>query len=351
MKQKSVNYNLMAAILFGLMALFYLPHYLPSLLHPAFRIYYLLFLIRDVLPLAAYAFTAVVLFLGRRDQRTALAFRLLAVSALLSLIGNDIRLTLLLSVAAGLGLTLQSEVVFTGRFAQFYKRMKKLWFLPGAVCAVEFLATLWNLMAMARMVRYAGLGFFWTNLSLISMQLSRLFHTPALLLASLWILWPEGLPRVDMSNISVSAGDGYCGIIKFLLLSIFTLGIWFMVWVYRTTRYLNRVEGELPQRPGTQVVACLFVPFYTIYWMYKNAQRLDRLSAAYGLTDNLAVLCLALTAMPFGLLAGALIQDRINTIALINSGDITLPAPPRAAASVGSTPISVEANPDQLPEL
>lgn len=367
MKQKSfqANHNLAAAILFGLLALSCLQTVSFWFERLSGGAPVLPDFVMAVLPLAAYAFAAVVFFRRERGQLALLAVRLLAVLALLVLIynhikgyynleiyhykeDNEIRFSLLclfpflLRFAAWLGLALQSEHALAGRFARYGRRIGTLWFLPGILYAASFPGAL-----------PASMTGDWNYSSLIlspSGLLSALLFAAALIFASMWVVWPDGLPNSG-EDAAVSTGDGYCGIIKFLLLSVFTLGIWYLIWVFRTTRYLNRVEGELRQRPGGQLLACMFVPFYGAFWTYKNARRLDRLSASYGLEDKLAVLCLALSALPLGLLAGAIMQDRINTIALINAGTVTPPAPARSAAPAAGAPIPVEANPDQLPEL
>ena len=116
--------------------------------------------------------------------------------------------------------------------------------------------------------------------------------------------------------------------VKLLLLNLFTLGIYQFFWIHRTTQYLNRVEGEARQKPRTQVLACLFVLFYTVYWIYKNAQRLDILAHEYNIHRNLAIVCLAFA--PFLPIVSIIVmQDRINTISTLN----TQPVPVSGAAA------------------
>ena len=49
--------------------------------------------------------------------------------------------------------------------------------------------------------------------------------------------------------------------VKCVLLLIFTFGIYWLIWIYRTTGYLNRTEDEPPHTPAYQLLLCLFVPF------------------------------------------------------------------------------------------
>lgn len=368
-KTRKAKYNLAAAVLLILTALSGIPAILGTL--DMVELGYSMekavpLLAAHGLAVAACAFAAAACLLRLKGIPALAAFCLPAVPALLRMLvyyaNGFLRietyyyrgeseynfsvlclLPFLLQFAAWLGLALQSAAAFTEYLVQYGEQIRKLWFLPGVLYAVSIPAALFT--HLTAYWPYSTLIFSLDNL------LAHLLSIAALFVATLWVAYPEGRPLDDLSAASVSAGDGYCGIVKFLLLSVFTLGIWYLIWVYRTTRYMNRVEGELPQRPGNQLLACMFVPFYGAFWTYKNARRLDRLSASYGLEDKLAVLCLALSALPFGLLSGAIMQDRINTIALINAGTVTPPAPVRAAVSAGGAPVSVEANPDQLPEL
>lgn len=153
-----------------------------------------------------------------------------------------------------------------------------------------------------------------------------------------WLIWPAGRPQDE--GREAFSGDGYCGIIKHLLLSTFTFGIWQLMWLHRTTRYLNQVEGHERMKPSTQVIAGLFVPFYLTYWTYKNAMKLDDLSRQYGYTFKLTLPCLALKVLsPLNIILPSMVmQERINTIAMCKAGAISAPVP-------------MEDNPDQLPEL
>ena len=97
----------------------------------------------------------------------------------------------------------------------------------------------------------------------------------------------------------------------FLLL--FTFGIWNLIWIYRTTRYLNCVQDEKYRNPATKLLLCMFVPFYSIYWVYQSARRIDKLAAAVGVVSDLAVVCLILEIF-VPLIPLILMQDKINQI-------------------------------------
>jgi len=103
------------------------------------------------------------------------------------------------------------------------------------------------------------------------------------------------------------------GIFGHVLLLLFTCGIWHMIWIYRVTRYLNCVPGEEYRNPATKLLLCMFVPFYSIYWVYKSAQRIDKLAANHDVVADLAVACLILEIF-VSLIPPILMQDKINKI-------------------------------------
>ena len=107
--------------------------------------------------------------------------------------------------------------------------------------------------------------------------------------------------------------DGYCSMVKHVLLLIFTFGIWQLIWIYRTTRYLNCVTAEPPRNPTTKLLLCMFVPFYIIYWMYKHAKYIDILAAQKGIPSDIGVLCLVLEFF-VPIVPPILMQDKLNTI-------------------------------------
>jgi len=106
--------------------------------------------------------------------------------------------------------------------------------------------------------------------------------------------------------------DGYCGLVKHILLLLFTFGIWYYVWIYRVSEFLNHNDSE-QKGAGVQLLLCMFIPFYIIYWYYKSAQRLDRFAAANGVYSNLesAIIICVLFA---GFAAPILMQEKINCV-------------------------------------
>lgn len=152
-----------------------------------------------------------------------------------------------------------------------------------------------------------------------------ILETAAVLLSMMWVVYPDGVPNTPKPavNNAVSnnrtfapvAADGmYCGLVKHILLLLFTFGIWFLIWIYRVTGYTNNVKDEEERNPTTKLLLCIFVPFYQIYWIYKTAQRIDKMAAAKGLHSDLSTLCLIL-AIFVPIIPPILMQEKLNSIA------------------------------------
>ncbi len=143
----------------------------------------------------------------------------------------------------------------------------------------------------------------------------------AFLLANMWMAYPNGIPKkvntvtnADGTIKNVVVNEGYCSLVKHVLLLLFTFGIWQLIWIYKTTAYLNCVEDEEYRNPTTKLLLCMFVPFYSIFWIYKSAQRIDKLAKTKNIQSDLSTLCLIL-AIFIPIIAYILMQDKINAVA------------------------------------
>lgn len=269
-------------------------------------------------------------FTKRRDKLAVIGIGLVAASWLVSAVLSSFSLEILVRLAAWVLMLL---IARDGLMGDKPEKYQNIWYLPAAIYVASFPVYI--------VVGFLGHGFL--AKAVVSNIVTTLLYSAILLGFSVWTLYPNGLPHEQFGDDGVTdsfSGDGYCGIIKHLLLSTFTLGIWQLMWLHRTTRYLNQVEGHERMKPSTQVIAGLFVPFYLTYWTYKNAMKLDDLSRQYGYTFKLTLPCLALKVLsPLNIILPSMVmQERINTIAMCKAGAIPAPVP-------------MEDNPDQLPEL
>jgi hypothetical protein len=301
---------LIAGGLFGLMAL--------NMLGPLFR-YFNFF---NLLWMISYAAVAVMLILGKRDMFSVAAFGAMAANSLLSVL-RYFSLANLIGFLPNLTILLVVVVALTDLVPDQKANAAKLWFVPAALAVVSMMFSL--LMGIIN-------GYFpvtiWT-----------LIRIAALLLSGLWAVAPNAGFQDAMNLVGMSAsagngeasayqasapvynadpavqtyGDAYCSMAKHILLLLFTCGIWLYIWIYRITEYLNRVEGEPRRNPTNQLLLCLFVPFYYIYWIYQSAQRIDKLSISKGQSGDMATLCLIM-ALFVGILPPILMQDKINNL-------------------------------------
>ena len=288
---------------------------------------------------ASYAVLAFALLTKRRDIFLPVGFALAGIACLFHMSFTSVLLLL-----GNWGMAFLAVVFVTDYLPQLREQMKKLWFIPPAVIALATL--LRSIVPVSR----------------LSIESVWLLALPSLLAtcagmfpAAMWVAYPEGLPQ---QTVSASAETGsttataapapeiYCGLVKHILLLLFTCGIWLVIWIYRVTGYTNNVEGEENRNPTNKLLLCLFVPFYVIYWMYKTAQRLDKMAAAKNIPSDLSTLCLIL-AIFVPIIPPILMQDKLNAIVAPTAA----PAAPVAPAPAPAAPASVSEAADDLLKL
>jgi hypothetical protein len=138
-----------------------------------------------------------------------------------------------------------------------------------------------------------------------------ILHPLSMLLIGLWIYDPfKSEKKNTYSNLT---SDYYISLGKHICLLIFTFGIWQMIWVYKQTQFTNNAKGEEERNPTTKLLLYLFIPFYSIYWTYKTAQRIDIIAKDNGCNSDLSTVCLIL-AIFIGIIPPILMQDKVNEI-------------------------------------
>ena len=155
--------------------------------------------------------------------------------------------------------------------------------------------------------------FDWLNIpKLILLPLS-------LLLVGLWIYDPT--KKITENGNSDINNNYYVSLGKHICLLIFTFGIWQMIWIYKQTKFTNIASGEEERNPATKLLLYLFIPFYSIYWTYKTAQRIDSIGRERGVHSDLGTVCLIL-AIFVPIVPPILMQDKVNQII---TGQVTAP--------------------------
>lgn len=264
------------------------------------------YIITSLIRVGAYAVLAFALVTRSRNILLPVGF---ALHILLDL--YDWSLISFIYLLGDLAMAFWSVVFVTDYLPQFRERLQKLWFLPAA------LVTFASILSTIYIISIGGVPTLQNSL-IIAAEIAGAFLTSA------WMAYPDGFPtqaptaranpsaNSDNSSAAVSA-EAYCGLVKHILLLIFTFGIWLLIWIYRVTGYTNNVDGEEKRNPTNKLLLCMFVPFYQIYWTYKTAQRIDKMAAAKGISSDLATLCLILEIF-VPIIPPILMQDKINAI-------------------------------------
>ena len=274
---------------------------------------------------ASYAVLAFALLTKRRDIFLPVGFALAGIARLFHMSFTNVLLLL-----GNWGMAFLAVVFVTDYLPQLREQVKKFWFVPPAVVALAEVLSIGGVLFVPFLVAFLRL----------------LVTCAGTFLAAMWVAYPEGLPQ---QTVSASAETGsttaaptseiYCGLVKHILLLLFTCGIWLYIWIYRVTGYTNNVQGEENRDPTNKLLLCLFVPFYVIYWMYKTAQRLDKMAAAKSIPSDLSTLCLIL-AIFVPIIPPILMQDKLNDIVtgrVAPAAPAAAPAPAPAAAPTSAS--------------
>ena len=206
------------------------------------------------------------------------------------------------------------------------QKLQRLWFLPAGLYLGAFVVTL----LLHLFFNVFGIGGQWEysyNFLRFVNFVWKLIEAAGFFTVCQWMAYPDGVPekvRTTRKNggtsvVKVSEDKAYCGLVKHILLLVFTFGIWYLIWIYRMTGYLNQVEDEEPRTPAYQLLLCMFVPFYSIYWVYKSAERIDKLAQAKGIQSDLTMLCLILSIF-VAIIPPILMQEKVNTILTTEEG-------------------------------
>ena len=191
---------------------------------------------------------------------------------------------------------------------------RMLWFLPPALATLSSLMVIFILLGQMELNE----GDFHLPFTI----LSEVVRTAALWCAARFMAGPGpvmsaagegGQGAYGTGGYMAYRAEGYVDLMSCALLLLFTLGIYHLVWIYRTTRYLNRVEGAPSRNPTTKLLLCMFIPFYTIYWTYQSAQRVDALARGKGLYAELTSPCVLLSIFA-GIVPPLLMQNTINAV-------------------------------------
>lgn len=105
----------------------------------------------------------------------------------------------------------------------------------------------------------------------------------------------------------------YVGMVKHILLQLFTFGIYNCIWIYKTTENLNTPEESPRQSGAKKLLLCIFVPFYILYWYYMQSKRLEAMMREKEMPgSDFAIITLLLAIFVPVVAASILLQAKIN---------------------------------------
>ena len=200
------------------------------------------------------------------------------------------------------------QTLIKADFSKFKKLVSKFCYLPAVMLVLSFVLTY-----ILRLSTFSYRKLVWSIIEVITV-----------LSLVIWLKDPykKEKPIMEKANNINSLNtdeDAYCSLGKHILLLIFTCGIWYLIWVYRTTKYLNKTPESEYCNPTSKLLLFMFVPFYSIFWYYRHGQKIDSFSKSKGLNNSdIGTLCLILGIF-IPIVACILIQDKINTLCLNKS--------------------------------
>ena len=297
-----------------------------------------------ILFIGGYGCIAYSLYVGRRDKDLAFGFALVAIPKVLIFLSgwftqlytvshwyDGIRFNLFTALPTlldALGYAAACLVAFallTEYLPKYKELAMKIWFVPAIAILATFVTALLFYIFCA--IGIVGGWWYYAGMYIGFVQfVGRIICAAAFLLGMSWIVNPNAEPsNFALSNkLNETSSEekaivvkpvvedaAYCGLFKHVLLSVLTLGIWTLIWIYRRTGLLNCVEDEPKQTPLYQLLLCLFVPFYNVYWIYKNALRVEKYAQARGVKCEFSTLCL-ITSLLGPVIPTTLMQEKIN---------------------------------------
>lgn len=197
-------------------------------------------------------------------------------------------------------------------------------FYPVAIVAMVFMVGQFNVDPLAIKI-YRLLGREKILLNIFSVIITLLYGIGIILVGKRILPISEKKKKAQSDGAELNGGvssEFYISMGKHICLMLFTFGIWLMMWVHKMTRFGNMAQGEEQKNPTTSLLLYLFVPFYSIYWTYKTAQRIDLIAKERTMTSDIGTVCLIL-AIFVGFIPPVLMQDKINSILTANQSPKT----------------------------
>lgn len=257
----------------------------------------------------ATSFFACICLLSRKLNLLSISYILFAVNAVVSVISDG---------SFG-GVSFLNICAYLLIAILYFKGNKKNSQFIYALIAVFFLAEfMWQgIELMHHFIEYNGMTIRNALLSIFNTTINKV---PYLIvnIGSAFLMYLRANPKPTYEvaeNDYPGYNDMYVGMVKHILLSLFTLGIYNCIWTYKTTEALNCGKNAI-QSGAKKLILCIFVPFYRIYWYYNQSKRLENLMKEKDVAaQDFAIVTLILAIFVPVVAAGAFLQVKINEYA------------------------------------
>lgn len=99
-------------------------------------------------------------------------------------------------------------------------------------------------------------------------------------------------------------------LVKCIVLSIVTCGIYGLLWFIQITDDTNTLIGDPSATSGVKALIFTLITcgLYSYYWAWKQGEKMDQITGS----SNNSVLYLILSIFGLGIVAWALMQDNLN---------------------------------------
>lgn len=201
------------------------------------------------------------------------------------------------------------------KYTKYHDFTKKYWFLPAVICIARvIIVEVVNLVIILQPTPFSTVSS--TVLAFLSTVFTSLISSipdavGLLFLCQLLKDYPELKCAEETQAPNVE--DYFKSMTSHVLLLLFTFGIYFWAWVYKTTEFTNSIPNTPYRRnPTTKLLLCMFVPFYYLYWIHYTCKEIERYSKTKGIPCSISTLCVVLALFTYFFVSPIIMQSKLN---------------------------------------
>lgn len=135
-----------------------------------------------------------------------------------------------------------------------------------------------------------------------------------------WNQVGDNKPLDAYTTGSWKAPYGYHDLLHLALLVLISFNFYYLVFIYRMTDYTNEDETRPKKNPIAQIFLYLLIPFYSNYWCWLMAKKLNHLGESVGIYKDHSTLVMILPFFGLGLICGLILQNQFNQILCVRGG-------------------------------